>query len=202
MGSSNKATARAASVPDVAGVAGSKGPEGAIDPRTLMRKPVRARTGDNKYPSLQRAMDLATALDVTPTYERIRLLARIITGKPPSSPSSTTSLEVLRANTTCALSREPTPGPSQGATPLPSRSPSPSCSGGVISRPGTPLNMNDGDTSEEEGLFTPRIKRQRTLKERMELTLEERITVGELRGRLLPATRFAEAARPRQPSLF
>ena len=52
----------------------TQGPEGAIDPRALMRKPVRACTGDNKYPSLQRAMDLAAALDVTPTYERIRLL--------------------------------------------------------------------------------------------------------------------------------
>ncbi|KAJ3019198.1 hypothetical protein NUW54_g144 [Trametes sanguinea] len=58
----------------------SDGPTATVDPRALLRKPVRVNgpEGETKYPTLKRAFNLAHELDVTPTPERIRTLEGVI----------------------------------------------------------------------------------------------------------------------------
>ncbi|CDO73979.1 hypothetical protein BN946_scf185043.g28 [Trametes cinnabarina] len=58
----------------------SDGPTSTVDPRALLRKPVRVNgpEGESKYPTLKRAFNLAHDLDVTPTPERIRALEGVV----------------------------------------------------------------------------------------------------------------------------
>ncbi|KAJ3010270.1 hypothetical protein NUW54_g2534 [Trametes sanguinea] len=58
----------------------SDGPTATVDPRALLRKPVRVNgpEGESKYPTLKRAFNLARDLDITPSLERIRTLEGVI----------------------------------------------------------------------------------------------------------------------------
>ena len=58
----------------------SDGPTTTVDPRALLRKPVRVNgpEGESKYPTLKRAFNLARDLDITPSPERIRTLESVI----------------------------------------------------------------------------------------------------------------------------
>ncbi|KAI1783066.1 hypothetical protein LXA43DRAFT_1103024 [Ganoderma leucocontextum] len=55
-----------------------KGPSRVEDPRALVCKPVRAKIGDNKYPSLTSAMSLAKELGIQLMFEHICILEDLV----------------------------------------------------------------------------------------------------------------------------
>ncbi len=128
-----------------------------------MRKPVRAKTGNNQYLVFTRAMALAKELGITPMYERIRVLEGIPEADLPSSSLSTTLSTPSRVSTTPALSWSASPMTSGGRA---------SSAGRMTTIVEVESNAKDSDTE----VYAPLPKRKRTLRERIKLTLEECLT--------------------------
>lgn len=169
-----------AHIADTAPLAITKGPDTTVDPRALLRKPVCEQMGNNKYPSLTRAMDLVEDLGVEATPERIRTLEAVFnTTSKRSSMSSSESSDSSLLQSNHSVSHDSSPHVDAVDS---SRSPSPLRNGGVEFRSGREMSttMYETSGSDSENEPTPIVKRKRTLKERVAPTLLERMDVDEV----------------------